>query len=80
MFVCAFAFVNTWDELLSAHWHEHLEKASARWNALKFQEFIPGCQSFGAHLNSKMAEIFQEIDGLYQEKRKRRQLFLRITK
>lgn len=119
-----FVFVNTWDELLPAHWHEHLEiiyvtggeitasindmsyelkegdiflvnsndihythahedaryfllqippvhleKASARWNALKFQEFIPGCQSFGAHLNSKMAEIFQEIDGLYQEKK-----------
>ena len=157
-----FTFVNTWDQLLSAHWHEHLEiayvtggaitasindvsyelkkgdiflvnsndihytythedaryfllqippvhleRVSPRWNSLKFQEFIPGDRSINEHnlekeresfqelrmedgqklipedsadgekhrdmarasLNFKMAEIFHEIDGLYQEKK-----------
>lgn len=127
-----FTFVNTWDQLLSAHWHEHLEivyvtggaitasindvsyelkkgdiflvnsndihytythedaryfllqippvhleRVSPRWNSLKFQEFIPGESEDGeknrnmvrACLNSQMAEIFHEIDGLYQEKK-----------
>lgn len=128
-----FTFVNTWDQLLPAHWHEHLEivyvtggaitasindvsyelkkgdiflvnsndihytythedaryfllqippvhleRVSPRWNSLKFQEFIPGESEDGeknrnmvrACLNSQMAEIFHEIDGLYQEKRR----------
>ena len=127
-----FTFVNTWDQLLPAHWHEHLEivyvtggaitasindvsyelkkgdiflvnsndihytythedaryfllqippvhleRVSPRWNSLKFQEFIPGESEDGeknrnmvrACLNSQMAEIFHEIDGLYQEKK-----------
>ena len=127
-----FTFVNTWDQLLPAHWHEHLEivyvtggtitasindesyelkkgdiflvnsndihytythedaryfllqippvhleRVSPRWNSLKFQEFIPEESENGeksgnmarASLNSQMAEIFHEIDGLYQEKR-----------
>lgn len=157
-----FTFVNTWDQLLPAHWHEHLEivyvtggaitasindvsyelkkgdiflvnsndihytythedakyfllqippvhleRVSPRWNSLKFQEFIPGDRSINEHnleneresfqklrtedgkklmaedsadgekpgnmakasLNSQMAEIFREIDGLYQEKK-----------
>ena len=127
-----FTFVNTWDQLLPAHWHEHLEivyvtggaitasindvsyelkkgdiflvnsndihytythedaryfllqippvhleLVSPRWNSLKFQEFIPGESEDGeknrnmvrACLNSQMAEIFHEIDGLYQEKK-----------
>ena len=157
-----FTFVNTWDQLLPAHWHEHLEivyvtggaitasindgsyelkkgdiflvnsndihytythedaryfllqippvhleRVSPRWNSLKFQEFIPGDRSINEHnlekeresfqelrmedgqklipgesedgeknrnmvracLNSQMAEIFHEIDGLYQEKK-----------
>ena len=127
-----FTFVNTWDQLLPAHWHEHLEivyvtggaitasindvsyelkkgdiflvnsndihytythedardfllqippvhleRVSPRWNSLKFQAFIPGASEDGeknrnmvrACLNSQMAEIFHEIDGLYQEKK-----------
>ena len=127
-----FTFVNTWDQLLPAHWHEHLEivyvtggaitasindvsyelkkgdiflvnsndihytythedaryfllqippvhleRVSPRWNSLKYQEFIPGESEDGeknrnmvrACLNSQMAEIFHEIDGLYQEKK-----------
>ncbi len=157
-----FMFANTWNQLLPAHWHEHLEivyvtggeitaaindvsyelkkgdiflvnsndihytythentryfllqippihleRVSARWKTLKFQEFIPGDRSINEHspekaggffqepkpeecqklipeefedgeenrnmarasLNSQMAEIFHQIDGLYQEKR-----------
>ena len=126
-----FTYVNTWDQLLPAHWHEHLEiiyvlggeitgaindvsyelkkgdiflvnsndihytythedaryyllqippvhleRISAKWKGLKFQELIkwekagvcaladqPDC------LNYCLGEIFQEIAGLYEEKK-----------
>lgn len=119
-----FTFVNTWEQLLPAHWHEHLEivyvtggeitasindvsyelkkgdiflvnsndihytythedaryyllqippihleRISARWEGLKFQEFIPGSEEEDS-LNFQLGKIFQEIAIFYEEKEK----------
>lgn len=119
-----FTFVNTTDQLLPAHWHEHLEilsvtdgritasindisyelgrgdvflvnsndihytythgeakyyllqippvhqgRVSANWKFLRFQEFFPG-EDNTTGLSFRLAEIFREIAGLYEEKTK----------
>lgn len=45
----------------------HLERVSANWKFLRFQEFFPG-ENNSTGLSFRLAEIFREIARLYEEK------------
>ena len=45
----------------------HLERVSANWKFLRFQEFFPG-ENNSTSLSFRLAEIFREIARLYEEK------------
>ena len=47
----------------------HLERVTANWKFLGFQEFFPG-ENNTTSLSFRLAEIFREIAGLYEEKTK----------